>query len=66
MTTDELVGANGLFQMGTSLAILTGMMLAGVLMKLDSPLFWISGVTVLWRLWLLGFSVYSHNDCAAT
>lgn len=46
MTTDELVGANGLFQMGTSLAILTGMMLAGVLMKLDSPLFWISGVTV--------------------
>ena len=57
MTTDELVGANGLFQMGTSLAILTGMMLAGVLMKLDSPLFWISGVTVLWRLlatWLLG------------
>ena len=33
MTTDELVGANGLFQMGTSLAILTGMMLAGVLIR---------------------------------
>lgn len=47
MTTDELVGANGLFQMGTSLAILTGMMMAGVLMKQDNPLFWISGVTVM-------------------
>lgn len=47
MKTDELVGANGLFQMGTSLAILTGMMMAGVLMKQANPLFWISGVTVL-------------------
>ena len=47
MKTDELVGANGLFQMGTSLAILTGMMMAGVLMKQTNPLFWISGVTIL-------------------
>ena len=53
MKTDELVGANGLFQMGTSLAILTGMIMAGVLMKQPSPLYWMSGVTVF--VALLGY-----------
>jgi len=46
MKEDELVGANGLFQMGTSLAILLGMIIAGVLTQITQPLFWIS-VTVL-------------------
>ena len=46
MKEDELVGANGLFQMGTSLAILLGMIIAGVLTQITQPLYWIS-VTVL-------------------
>lgn len=46
MKEDELVGANGLFQMGTSLAILLGMIIAGVLTQVPHPLYWIS-VTVL-------------------
>jgi MFS family permease len=46
MQEDELVGANGLFQMGTSLAILLGMIIAGVLTQLPQSLYWIS-VTVL-------------------
>lgn len=46
MKEDELVGANGLFQMGTSLAILLGMIIAGVLTQIAQPLYWIS-VTVL-------------------
>lgn len=45
MHKDELVGANGLFQTGTSLAILTGMMLAGVLTQLPNSLVWISVTT---------------------
>lgn len=35
MHDDELVGANGLFQMGTSMAILTGMMMAGALTQIQ-------------------------------
>ena len=46
MTKDELVGANGVFQTGTSLAILTGMMGAGVLTQLDNSLLWICGMTI--------------------
>lgn len=46
MQEDELVGANGLFQMGTSLAILIGMIVAGLLTQLPQSLYWIS-VTVL-------------------
>ncbi|AKG18587.1 acyltransferase [Moraxella bovoculi] len=41
MHKDELVGANGLFQTGTSLAILTGMMAAGVLTQLDHSTLWL-------------------------
>lgn len=47
MHKDELVGANGLFQTGTSLAILTGMMLAGVLTQLSHSFVWICGITLL-------------------
>ena len=47
MKKDELVGANGLFQMGTSLAILLGMIIAGVLTQLHQPLYWISGVVLI-------------------
>ncbi|MDO5651126.1 MAG: MFS transporter, partial [Moraxella sp.] len=42
MDKDELVGANGLFQMGTSLAILTGMIFAGILAQVNHSLWWIS------------------------
>ncbi|AMN67763.1 MFS transporter [Psychrobacter sp. P11G5] len=47
MQKDELVGANGLFQMGTSLAILLGMIIAGVLTQLPQSLYWISVTVVL-------------------
>lgn len=47
MKEDELVGANGLFQMGTSLAILLGMIVAGVLTQLSQSLYWISGVVLM-------------------
>jgi len=47
MQKDELVGANGLFQMGTSLAILLGMIIAGVLTQLPQSLYWISATVVV-------------------
>lgn len=46
MHEDELVGANGLFQMGTSLSILLGMIIAGVLTQLPNALYWISGMVL--------------------
>nr|WP_317199711.1 MFS transporter [uncultured Psychrobacter sp.] len=47
MREDELVGANGLFQMGTSLAILVGMIVAGFLTQLPLSLYWISATVVV-------------------
>ena len=47
MQDNELVGANGLFQMGTSLAILLGMIIAGVLTQLPQSLYWISATVVI-------------------
>ncbi|WP_394261884.1 MFS transporter [Moraxella boevrei] len=47
MHQDELVGANGLFQMGTSLAILTGMMTAGILTQQENALWWLSGFVLV-------------------
>lgn len=47
MNKNELVSANGLFQMGTSLAILTGMMVAGFLIQLNNSLYWISAVVIV-------------------
>lgn len=47
MKEDELVGANGLFQMGTSLAILLGMIIAGVLTQLPQSLYWISATVII-------------------
>lgn len=47
MKGEELVGANGLFQMGTSLAILLGMIIAGVLTQLSQSLYWISAVVLI-------------------
>ena len=46
MHEDELVGANGLFQMGTSMAILTGMITAGFLTQIQPQshmMWWLSG-----------------------
>lgn len=43
---DRLIAANGLFQMGTSLAILTGMMSAGLLASLANPNLWVSIATL--------------------
>lgn len=47
MKEDELVGANGLFQMGTSLAILVGMIVAGILTQLSQSLYWISATVLV-------------------
>jgi len=47
MRDDELVGANGLFQMGTSLAILLGMIVAGILTQLSNALYWVSAMVLL-------------------
>ena len=47
MKEEDLVGANGLFQMGTSLAILLGMIVAGILTQLPQSLYWISVTVVL-------------------
>lgn len=47
MDKNELISANGLFQMATSLAILTGMMMAGLLTQLSNHLYWISGVCLV-------------------
>ncbi|WP_323842172.1 MULTISPECIES: MFS transporter [unclassified Moraxella] len=44
---DELVGANGLFQTGTSLAILTGMITAGILTQLNDSTLWLIMTTLL-------------------
>ncbi len=53
MHKDELVGANGLFQMGTSLSILLGMIVAGGLTQLAHSEYWVSAVTLL--VALLGY-----------
>ncbi|MDO4895340.1 MFS transporter [Moraxella sp.] len=47
MHKDELVGANGLFQSSTSLAILAGMMLAGLLTQLYFAEYWLAAVTII-------------------
>lgn len=47
MHEDELVGANGLFQMGTSLSILLGMIVAGVLTQLPNAYVWICTTVML-------------------
>lgn len=47
MHKDELVGANGLFQTGTSLSILLGMIVAGFFTQLDNHLYWVSGMALL-------------------
>lgn len=47
MHKDELVGANGLFQTGTSLSILLGMIFAGILTQMDGYLYWVSGIIIL-------------------
>ncbi|USZ15121.1 MFS transporter [Moraxella sp. FZFQ2102] len=46
MPKNDLVGANGLFQTSTSLAILTGMMTAGVLTQLYFLEYWLSVLTI--------------------
>lgn len=47
---DKLIAANGLFQMGTSLAILTGMISAGILASLSNPNLWVSMATLLFAV----------------
>lgn len=50
MHKDELVGANGLFQTGTSLSILMGMMVAGLFTQMDNHLYWVSAMALLLAL----------------
>lgn len=47
MPKNDLVAANGLFQTSTSLAILAGMMLAGVLSQLFFAEYWLIAITLL-------------------
>lgn len=47
MHSDELVGANGLFQMGTSLSILFGMVVAGILTQQANPTLWICATVLV-------------------
>ncbi|WP_312751026.1 MFS transporter [Psychrobacter sanguinis] len=47
MHQDELVGANALFQTGTSLSILLGMMVAGLFIQMDNHLYWVSAMALL-------------------
>lgn len=47
MHKDELVGANALFQTGTSLSILLGMIIAGVFTQMDNHLYWVSAMALL-------------------
>ncbi|WP_019672629.1 MFS transporter [Psychrobacter lutiphocae] len=47
MRQDELVGANGLFQTGTSLSILIGMIAAGLFTQLENNLYWVSAMALL-------------------
>lgn len=53
MNKNELVGANGLFQTGTSLSILLGMIFAGLLAQQANPTVWIC-VSIL-TIALLGY-----------
>lgn len=52
---DELVGGNGLFQMGTSLAILTATIIAGILVKTGAHYTWWVALTIL-LIALLGYA----------
>lgn len=47
MHKDELVGANALFQTGTSLSILMGMIIAGMFTQMDNHLYWVSAMALL-------------------
>ena len=47
MHQDELVGANALFQTGTSLSILMGMMVAGLFIQMNNHLYWVSAMALL-------------------
>ena len=47
MHQDELVGANALFQTGTSLSILMGMMVAGLFIQMDNHLYWVSAMALV-------------------
>ncbi|WP_227430146.1 MFS transporter [Psychrobacter sp. I-STPA6b] len=64
MHRDELVGANGVFQMGTSLAILLGMILAGVLTQLNNSLYWISAIVILIAILGLVASIFIPKTAA--
>ena len=47
---DELVGGNGLVEMGTFLAILAGTICAGLLFDVENSLYWIAGGVILFAL----------------
>ena len=47
LTAAELIGGNGLVEMGTFVAILAGTLIAGVLVALDSGIAWVSALIVV-------------------
>ena len=59
LKADEIVGGNALVETSTSLAILLGTLLGGVLMALESGAQWVSGAVVLLAVlgWLTSLAV---------
>lgn len=57
LTPSEIVGGNGLVEMGTFVAILAGTLVAGVLVALDSGALWVSVVVLLVAIFGLAASL---------
>ncbi len=57
LTPSEIVGGNGLVEMGTFVAILAGTLVAGVLVALDSGALWVSVVVLLVAMFGLATSL---------
>jgi 1-acyl-sn-glycerol-3-phosphate acyltransferase len=53
LTTAELIGGNGLVEMGTFVAILAGTLVAGVLVALDDGIGWVGALILI--IGILGF-----------
>jgi 1-acyl-sn-glycerol-3-phosphate acyltransferase len=53
LTPAELIGGNGMVEMGTFVAILAGTLIAGVLVALDNGIGWVSGLILV--ISVLGF-----------
>ncbi len=64
---DELVGGNGLVEMGTFVAILLGTILAGELIQLENKTFWITAtiISVAFLGWIISLFIPSAKPDAS-